>query len=375
MSAHRRAQPDVPPASPSAPWADVLASLEDGVVVVNGGGRVTDLNPAAEQLLGVSAIQAVGIPIEELFRMSPWLGEAVRGTLQAGVARRRNEGPLFSGGHEIPVRAACAPLFDDALGAVRGAVIVLNDLSMERTLEAATRRADRLSALGAVAQGLAHEIRNPLGGIKGAAQLLRGQLADPDMIRCTDVIVREVERLDGLVEQLRELGTPPRLQLEPLNIHRVLNDVLALEKQSPGWGRVTLLTAFDPSLPPVRGDRAQLTQVFLNMVKNALEALGGSGELGISTRLDARFHLRRGSGRAHFIVVSVEDGGPGVPEADQPHLFTPFFTTKQTGTGLGLAVCHRIVSEHGGTILYEPRQTGGACFRVTLPASDLDVDG
>jgi two-component system nitrogen regulation sensor histidine kinase GlnL len=352
----------------------VLASLEDGVVVVNGGGRVSDLNPAAEQLLGVSAIQAVGMPIEELFRLSPWLGEAVRGTLEVGVARRRNEGPLFSGGREVPVRAACAPLFDDALGAVRGAVVVLNDLSMQRTLEAATRRADRLSALGAVAQGLAHEIRNPLGGIKGAAQLLRGQLADPEMIRCTDVIVREVERLDGLVEQLRELGTPPRLQLVPLNIHRVLNDVLALQKQAPNWGSTTLHTAFDPSLPPVRGDRAQLTQVFLNLVKNGVEALAGHGELHVSTRLDARFHLRRGSERAHFIVVSVEDGGPGVPDADQPHLFTPFFTTKRTGTGLGLAVCHRIVSEHGGTIGYEPRPTGGACFRVTLPASEIDVD-
>lgn len=352
----------------------MLASLEDGVVVVNGGGRVADLNPAAEQLLGVSAAAAVGMPIEELFRMSPWLGEAARGTLEAGVARRRNEGPLFSHGREIPVRAACAPLFDDALGAVRGAVIVLNDLSMQRTLEAATRRADRLSALGAVAQGLAHEIRNPLGGIKGAAQLLRGQLADPDMIRCTDVIVREVERLDGLVEQLRELGTPPRLQVVPLNIHRVLNDVLSLQKQAPAWGHTTLLTAFDPSLPPVRGDRAQLTQVFLNLVKNGLEANGGQGDLLVSTRLDARFHLRRGTERAHFIVVSVEDSGPGVPEGDQPYLFTPFFTTKRTGTGLGLAVCHRIVSEHGGAIAYEPRPTGGACFRVTLPASEVDVD-
>jgi len=154
----------------------------------------------------------------------------------------------------------------------------------------------------------------------------------------------------------------------------VLNDVLALQKQAPVWGDTSLHTGFDPSLPPVRGDRAQLTQVFLNLVKNGLEANGGQGELHVSTRLDARFHLRRGTERAHFIVVSIEDTGPGVPEGDQPHLFTPFFTTKRTGTGLGLAVCHRIVSEHGGAIAYEPRSTGGACFRVTLPASEVDVD-
>jgi two-component system nitrogen regulation sensor histidine kinase GlnL len=375
LGAHRRAQPAAAPVARSAPWADVLASLEDGVVVVDAAGRVTHLNPAAEQLLGVSTPQAAGAPVEELFRLSPWLGEAVRGTLAAGAARRRSEGPLFAGGREIPVRAACAPLLDDAAGDVRGAVLVLDDLTVQRTLEAAARRAERLAALGAVARGLAHEIRNPLGGIKGAAQLLRGQLADPELVRCTDVIVREVERLDGLVEQLRELGTPPRLLLEPLNIHRVLNDVLALERQAPAWGAVALHAAFDPSLPAVRGDRAQLTQVFLNLVKNALEALGGRGELHVTTRLDARFHLRRRTGRSRFIVVSVEDTGPGVSEDDQPHLFAPFFTTKRTGTGLGLTVCHRIVSQHGGTILYEPRAAGGACFRVTLPASEDRVDG
>lgn len=356
------------------PWADVLASIEDGVVVFDAHGRATALNPAAELLLGASAAQLARVGITELFRMSPWLAEVVNGTLSAGVARRRSEGPLFSAGRELPVRASCAPLFDDETGDVRGAVLVLTDVSMQRTLEAAAQRADRLAALGTVAQGLAHEIRNPLGGIKGAAQLLRGGLTDPHLVRCTDVIVREVERLDGLVEQLRELGTPPRLLLEPLNIHRVLNDVLALQRQSPAWGDVMLVTAFDPSLPPVRGDRAQLTQVFLNLVKNALEALGGRGELRISTRLDARFHLRRATRRSHFIAVAVEDTGPGVPEADRGRLFAPFFTTKQTGSGLGLAVCHRIVSEHGGSIAYEPGQPTGACFRVTLPASEDHVD-
>src|SRR5262249_52368129 len=150
-----------------------------------------------------------------------------------------------------------------------------------------TRRAERLAALGTVARGLAHEIRNPLGGIKGAAQLIRGAVGDPELRHCTDIIVREVERLDGLVEQLRELSMRPRLQLGPVNIHRVLNDVLALQRQAALWGGVQLRTTFDPSLPPVHGDRAQLTQVFLNLVKNALEALDGHGELAIATRIEA----------------------------------------------------------------------------------------
>src|SRR6185436_19514823 len=142
-----------------------------------------------------------------------------------GAARRRNEGTLIRGRSEVPVAAACAPWLDSS-GGLRGAVLVLRDLTLQQTLEATTRRADRLAALGTVASGLAHEIRNPLGGIKGAAQLLRGALADPELLHCADIIIREVERLDGLVEQLHELATSPRLQLEPINIHRVLNDVL-----------------------------------------------------------------------------------------------------------------------------------------------------
>src|SRR5206468_2334654 len=172
-------------------------------------------------------------------------------------------------------------------------------LTLQHTLEATTRRADRLAALGTVASGLAHEIKNPLGGIKGAAQLLRGAVSDPELVRCTDIIIREVERLDGLVEQLRELSTAPRLE--------------------------------------------------------------------------ARFHIRRRSGRGRFLSVLVEDTGPGIPEEHQAQLFSPFFSTKARGTGLGLALCQRIVGEHGGTIGYEPRPAGGARFRVTLPVSQ-DAD-
>lgn len=351
------------------PWADVLASIEDGVVVLDRAGVVTDLNPAAEQLIGVSAQQAVGSEMSRLFTASAWVAELARGTLSEGTARRRGDGPLAARGGELPVSAACSPVLD-ASGAVGGAVLVLHDLTLQRTFEATTRRADRLAGLGTIAIGLAHEIRNPLGGIKGAAQLLRGALHDAELLHCADIIIREVERLDGLVEQLRELATPPRLRIESINIHRVLNDVLSLERQSPAWGGLVLRTAFDPSLPAVRGDRAQLTQVFLNLVKNAVEASGGTGEIALATRLDARFHIRRGSGRERSLSVLVEDSGPGISDEHQAQLFSPFFSTKPRGSGLGLAVCHRIVTQHGGTITYEPRAGGGSSFRVTLPVSE-----
>ena len=369
MAVGAKPTPLAPPrAAPRLPWADVLASIEDGVIVLDRVGRLTDLNPAAEQLTGMAASQAVGGEVGSLFHASPWVGEMARGTLVEGAARRRGEGMLAAQGREVPVSAACAPVVDGD-GRARGAVLVLHDLTLQHTLEATTRRAERLAALGTVASGLAHEIRNPLGGIKGAAQLLRGALSDPELVRCSDIIIREVERLDGLVEQLRELSTSPRLRLETVNIHRVLNDVVELQRQSPAWGTIVLRTAFDPSLPPVRGDRAQLTQVFLNLVKNALEALEGTGELRLSTQLEARFHIRRRSGRGRFRSVLIEDTGPGIREEHRAQLFAPFFSTKARGTGLGLVLCHRIVSEHGGTIDYEPRPGRGARFRVTLPVS------
>jgi two-component system nitrogen regulation sensor histidine kinase GlnL len=377
VALHPQRFPSWPAAERRPPWPDVLASIDDGVIVLDAAGRVADVNPAAEQLTGISAAHAAGQALRTLLDVNPanaWVADLVQGTLAEGLARRRCEGPLVSRDGELPVRAACAPVHDGE-GALLGAVLVLHDLSLQRTLEAAAAHADRLAALGTVAQGLAHEIRNPLGGIKGAAQLLRAGLADPEQVRCTDVIIREVERLDGLVEQLRELSQPRTLSLRPVNIHRVLNDVLTLQRQAPTWGTIALRAEFDPSLPPVRGDRGQLMQVFHNLVRNAAEAMAGRGELRVATRIEHRFHVRRGAGRGQqLLTVLVEDRGPGVPEEHQPHLFAPFFSTKPRGTGLGLALCHRIVREHGGTITYEPRRGGGARFRVTLPTCPPDAD-
>src|SRR5262249_18516327 len=144
--------------------------------------------------------------------------------------------------------------------------------------------------------------------------------------------------------------------------------------QAPDWGTIALRTEFDPSLPAVRGDRAQLTQVFLNLVRNAVEALGGRGELTVSTRIETRYHVRRRSHRNQFLSVTIADDGPGVPGDGRGPLFPPFSPTKARGPGLGLAVCPRIVAEHGGITAHEPRPGGGARFTVTLPVSEEHVD-
>jgi two-component system nitrogen regulation sensor histidine kinase GlnL len=353
-------------------WPDVLASLSDGVLLLDPDGVVDDCNPAAELLAGISASQVIGRPVEYAFGTRPanrWVVELIEVTLREAATHRRSEESLWSAGRAAIVAAACAPILDPG-GTLRGAVLVLHDLTLQRAIESANRQAERLAALDGVAAGLAHEIRNPLGGIKGAAQLLRTGLSDPEQLRCTDLIIREVERLAGLVDQLRDLGSPPPLALQSLNIHRILRDVLDLERQTPEWGTIVVVSEFDPSLPPVVGDPAQLHQAFLNLVKNAVEALDCRGTITIATRMDAAHRVRRDGGRTRFLAVSVTDSGPGIPEAHLSRIFAPFFSTKARGSGLGLALCQRIVSQHGGTLVYEAPSNGGARFRVTLPVSD-----
>lgn len=353
-------------------WTDVLASISDAVVVLDADGVVDDVNPAAELLTGVAASQAIGREARRAFgtrHTNHWVADLVGDTLREAVTHRRSEEQLWSSGRDVVVSAACAPILD-AGGALRGAVLVLHDLTLQHAIENATRRTERLAALDAVAAGLAHEIRNPLGGIKGAAQLLRAAVRDPDLVGCTDMIIREVDRVATLVDQLRDLGTPPPLRLEPVNIHRILNDVIDLERQAPEWGSIAVVAEFDPSLPPVDGDPAQLHQVFLNLIKNAAEALEGRGTITIATRMDPGFRVRRHGGHQKILTVTVSDSGPGVPADDRARLFAPFFSTKARGSGLGLALCQRILAQHGGTIDHEVPRAGGARFRVTLPVSE-----
>jgi len=365
----------MPPLGPNSPaladlhWSDVLASISEALIVFGADAHVVALNPVAETLLDSSEAQLRGTHLDTLFAANganAWLAPIVETALRKGSVQHHADGWLTRRGKRMLVAATCGPMHDRA-GLVRGAVLVLRDLTLERVLDETTRRAERLTAFGSVVLGLAHEIRNPLSGIKGAARLLEQELVDPGHRRCTEIIVREVDRLEGLVAQLNALREPRPLRRMPVNVHRVLQDVLSLQQQSTEWGGVMLRTAFDPSLPAVLGDADQLTQVFLNLVRNAVEAMGGRGELHVSTRVETGLQVRLPEGTLMLASVAIGDTGPGVPPDVEPLLFAPFFSTKARGSGLGLPVCHRIVSEHAGTIGYEARPGGGAVFRVTLP--------
>jgi len=353
-------------------WEQILTNLDDGVVTVDLKGKIGFFNEAAEVLTEISSAATAGQPLEQIFKREPWLLELVRKTQPPRQESARGEGDFVTRwGRKTPVSVTVSPL-EDRHGQFLGTIMLLRDIKHRRELEEDLKRTDRLALMGTLAAGLAHEIRNPLGGIKGAAQLLRRSGdGDPSVKEFTDIMIREVDRVNHLIEQLLDLSRPAELDLAPVNIHKILDDVLLLEGQTIDDKQIDIKKRFDPSLPPIRGDRAQLTQVFLNLVKNAFQAMGQRGTLTVASRLETDFHFRgEGTSTGRFIWIDIADEGAGIRDEDLPQIFSPFFTTKTGGTGLGLAICYRIINEHGGTIRVESAEGKGSTFKVSLMVAD-----
>jgi len=261
--------------------------------------------------------------------------------------------------------SAVGSLIRDAGGEARGVVLALRDQTRIRDLEERLSRSDRLAAFGTVAAGVAHEIRNPLAGLRGAAQLLEGESDFPPAFKeYTSVIIKEVDRLAGIVEILLSFASPRAPVLRPCNLHEILDSVLFLE-QAPLRDRgVSVQRVYDPQLPEILADPAEIRQLFLNLIRNGVEAMPGGGELTLRTRYE---RSSQRCGGLSVAVAEIIDQGVGFDPEIERHLFTPFFTTKEGGTGLGLAICLRIVEDHGGVMEAASQPGKGSSFRVMLP--------
>lgn len=365
--------PPLPPknAAPTAPpdyYATVIDSVGDGVIVVDQGGTITLYNPAAEEITGFSRRQALGSSFEKLFSQETTLLEMVSKTIRTGITISDNDNVMIrTTGKVIPVGVTCYPLTLPN-GENIGAILTLRDITYVRELEAAIRQADRLSTLGTLAAGLAHEVKNPLGGIKGAAQLLERELGNESEQReYTGVILRETERIDRIIRELLDLASPRGLELSPVNLHRILGDILQLQKHSLGDREISIIANFDPSIPPLMADGEMLTRLFLNLILNGVEALGESGRLTVTSRVVSDYRMAQNERQSRMVAVEISDDGPGIPLEDLENIWTPFFSTRNGGTGLGLTICHKIVSEHRGLIKAESQPGHGTRFIVLLP--------
>ncbi len=349
-------------------FATVIDSVGDGIIVVGRDDLITLFNPAAEEITGISGNQALEAVFGKVFSTEKTLLEMVAKTVRTGLTTSDHQNiVVHSTGKTKPVSATCAPMMLDS-GETVGAIVTLKDITYIRELEAAVRQADRLSTMGTLAAGLAHEIKNPLGGIKGAAQLLERELCEESELReYTRVMIRETERIDHIIRELLELASPRGMLIAPVAIHRLLSDILLLEKQTKAGRDIRFITGFDPSIPDILGDEEMLKRLFLNLIRNSLEAMGKNGVLSVSSRVLSDYRLAQNEKFARMMAIEISDNGTGIAAADIENIWTPFFTTKSGGSGLGLTICHKIVSEHHGMIKAESEPGRGTKFTVLLP--------
>ncbi len=360
-------------------WRDIIDSLTDAIIVLSPAAELRLVNPAAETLLGASQVSSASIA--EIMRQNEWLAHMVHSCLESGQNLAIPEAALVLGPRELLVGANVAPLLNSE-GSPDAAIIMLHDLSHQKSAEHAPQGGDvslRLSPAG-----LAHEVKNPLTGIKGAAELLATMFPDQDRAQqYCGLILDGVNRITSLVEQVLAVSAPQRFAQDAINIHQVLHQALRLGGLYPNPpDGVAIEQDFDPSLPDVTGDAAALERAFLNLVKNAHEAIGPAGTIRLHTRMETEFRMTAEGRRRQYLRVEVSDSGPGMSDESLGQLFTPFFTTKPAGTGLGLVLSQRIVMLHGGRLWAARggvmrRNTNGEnagedgrpgmTFKVTLP--------
>ncbi len=340
----------------------VLESVHAAVLTVDGCGEVSYRNPRAADLFGDHLAVGTAFAFDDGFRPldggplelqeQDWIQrECELGTDEPGKERRR-----------LLLSTTCLPLRHKS---ETRHVMVGEDLTEYKRLESELRHAERLSSLGQLSAGMAHEIRNPLAGIAMTAQVLQGRLADrPETEPHLQRIQAEVQRLERIVRSLLEYSRPATPQLAPVDLRLAAEQACGDLKGLAATEGVELLSP-DNDLPcPARADRDQIHQVLLNLIQNAIQACGPSDHVGL--RLERVAAVGGSSGRARLIVW---DSGPGVSPEAVGKLFDPFYTTKAEGTGLGLSLCQQIVKEHGGQLSYRPRNEGGSEFIMELTAA------
>ncbi len=347
----------------------IWASLPVPAFVIDRQDRIEDLNTAAEGFLNASRKAVTGLRI--------WHQIVMENSIEDVFARSRQEqAPLFVNDIDVatPARAPlqcaiqAAPLQDES-GRM---LLLLSPREMAgRLTRGQSAKSAAKSAIG-MAEMLAHEIKNPLAGITGAAQLLSMNLASQDL-ELTDLIVTESRRIVKLLEQVEQFGNLSAPDLGPVNLHDVLDR--ARRSALLGFGaHMTIIEDYDPSLPLAMGDPDQLLQVILNLLRNACEAAGpGGGTIRLRTYFEHSFRLRRsdGSGRSLPLQVEIVDDGPGLPGAIRDQVFEPFVSGRENGTGLGLALVGKIMSEHDGFVAVTS-EPGHTVFRLSLSRAPRD---
>lgn len=336
---------------------DILSSMDEGVVTTDRAGLVTSVNPMAEQLLRIDA-GCIGQPIGNIA-----LGDTNIQSLSEEVLQTRNsvfdrDFQVLQNGHQLQLRADCHLLKDENANII-GTVVHVRNVTERVLLEDRMRRMERFMGLGTLAAGLHHEIKNPLGALALHVQLLEERLegqADVEVAETLGVLKTEVTRISGVLESFRDFASIEQLNRAETDVQQsVKRTVDLIRPQAEGQGVTVTLDISTAALPLVSVDAARLEQVLLNLAMNGLEAMSDGGRLAIAVGCDE-----------DKVTITVSDTGRGIPQHVRSRIFDPYFTTKSDGSGMGLAVCDKIIRQHGGTIDCET-SSGGTVFRIVLP--------
>jgi len=359
--------PPPPPRRQDVVDRATLDHMTTAVLLFDGALSLVDMNPAAESLLAMSVTQVRGLKVGALLNGSDLFDSAMSRVVESRQSLTDRELRLaVPGVGAVTVDCAMTPL---EVPGEEGTQVLMELIPLDRHKQIS--REERLVAdiesTRQVLRGLAHEIRNPLGGLRGAAQLLERELADDELREYTRVIVHEADRLQNLMDRMLGPRTPPRLRA--VSIHEVTERVYALLSASAPEG-VRVEKDYDPSIPELEADPELLIQAVLNVARNAVEAVNGRGRVLLRTRIHRQFTIGQ---RHHRLVarIDVVDDGPGIPENLQERVFYPLVTGRPDGSGLGLSIAQSLVNQHGGLIEYQSRP-GRTTFSILLPVRDPD---
>jgi two-component system sensor histidine kinase HydH len=337
----------------------IIEGSAEAIVTVDARQRIASWNLAAERIYGWKADEMIGHGLERLLPD----GEAAREEIhrldgqvrQGRTLRDYQTTHVRKDGARITVRMTWSP-FRDATGKYEGSTTIIRDVTSLLEMERRLREQDRLAAVGRLAAQVAHEIKNPLAGIRGACEVMMVRLTEQKGQEIAEEVVRQIDRLNRTVEDLLLFARPMTARPQPTDVHELIDRVLAVVLEQPNARTLTVEREYAAQMPPLNVDPEQMQQVLFNVLLNATQAMGREGTMTVGTRLDES-----------TATVSVRDSGPGIAEDTLENIFEPFYTTRAQGTGLGLAIVKKIVQSHRGTIEATTPSRGGAEFQIHLP--------
>jgi two-component system nitrogen regulation sensor histidine kinase GlnL len=344
----------------------ILENLSTAILLFDREFRLLYLNSSAEMLFAVSSRKALGTSVFELIRCTDSvLIRNLYQSLESGQPfTEREHQMVLPDDREITIDCTVVPLRQGYR--VNELLLEIQQVDRQLRITREEQILARNEATRALIRGLAHEIKNPLGGLRGAAQLLERELHDVSLTEYTQIIIEEADRLQNLVNNM--LGPNRVPEMKPVNIHQILERVCNLVRVETGPG-LTMNKDYDPSIPPINGDMDQLIQSFLNILRNAVKAAGGDGVIAITTRVLRQFTI--GNIRHRLVIsVEIEDNGPGIPKELQERIFFPMVSGGD-GMGLGLSISQTLINRHQGLIEFTSKP-GRTVFRVLLPLEQVD---